>query len=222
MKHVWILGIKTKLFLRSFWFENFSILNWYWSFFSIKWLFSYISDPVLSVYSDQRKGLFKLPTSIILLEWSHDFLWPTHQFCFLWFRSYVDIEDVKTTFGLVMQWDTWSILTWKITLEKLEFSHISPVLFLADEAQLGIFQWHCSIGSLQSCTNTSWHITQALQIVSTATTWDRGLFYKNQKAHRSFCRTHNWKLLSKIFEIICIVLVLPFRWVDNQAHLVNS
>ena len=29
----------------------------------------YISNPVLSVYSDKREGLFKLPTSLILLEW---------------------------------------------------------------------------------------------------------------------------------------------------------
>ena len=31
------------------------------------------SDPVLSVYSDQRKGLFKYSTSLLLLEWAHDF-----------------------------------------------------------------------------------------------------------------------------------------------------
>ena len=30
------------------------------------------SDPVVSVYSDQRKGSFKFTTSLILLEWSHD------------------------------------------------------------------------------------------------------------------------------------------------------
>ena len=42
-----------------------------------------MSDPVLSVYSDQRKGLFKFLSSLILLEWSHDLLLLTHQFCFL-------------------------------------------------------------------------------------------------------------------------------------------
>ena len=42
-----------------------------------------MSDPVLSVYSDQRKGLFKFLSSLILLEWSHDFLLLINQFYFL-------------------------------------------------------------------------------------------------------------------------------------------
>ena len=42
----------------------------------------FISDSVLSVNRDRRKGLVKFPTSLISLEWSHDFLKPTHWFCY--------------------------------------------------------------------------------------------------------------------------------------------